>query len=97
MSAAAEQIAMKHNAGIGHNAAPELESYVKRLQALEEQKRDLSDDVRELKKEAKEHDLDPRALAQVVKLRLEDDQKREKRKAAEEVLDQYKHQLSMFE
>ena len=82
---------------IGHNVAPKLDEYVKRLQALEEEKLRLAEDIRELKKEAKENEIDPRALAQIVKLKLENEEKREKRKAAEELLDVYKHQLSMFD
>ena len=82
---------------VGHNVAPKLDEYVKRLQTLEEEKLRLAEDVRELKKEAKANEIDPRALAQIVKLKLEDEEKREKRKAAEELLDVYKHQLSMFD
>jgi len=98
----AEKIAEKHNAevkakpaGVGHNR-PSLEEYAKRLQNLEEQKQALAEDVRELKAEAKEHDVNPRALSAIVKLRMETDEKREKREAFEEVVDSYKHALGLL-
>ena len=101
-STAAEAIAAKHNSEVktGHNrvaGAPDgLSAYVARLESLEQQKKDLSEDVRELKKEAKDRGVDPKVLGILVKRQLEDAEKKAKRVALEEKVDEYAAFLSML-
>lgn len=83
----AEQIAAKHNAGIGHNSSGSLKSYADRLESLENDK----------KKEAKDNGINPKALAAVVKQRMEDEETRERRVALAEVLDTYKAALGLLD
>lgn len=96
-SAAAEAIAAKHNAGIGHNSSPDVKSYVNRLVALETEKKTLAEDIRELKAEAKDKGLVPRALAAAAKLEMEGAEQRAKRVAFEETLDTYKAALGLLD
>lgn len=93
-SAAAEAFAAKHNAGLapkaGHNSKNvELKSYLDRVVALETEKKTIGDDIRDVKAEAKEHGIDPRALAVMVKREMEDAEKKAKRLALEETVDAY--------
>lgn len=96
-SAAAEAIAAKHNAGIGHNSSPDVKEYVKRLVALETEKKTLAEDIRELKAEAKDKGLVPRVLAATAKQAMEDAEARTKRITFEETLDTYKHALGLLD
>lgn len=93
----AEQIAAKHNAGIGHNSSGSLKSYADRLESLENDKKALAEDVRELKKEAKDNGINPKALAAVVKQRMEDEETRERRVALAEVMDTYRIALGILD
>lgn len=53
-----------------HNAADMLRSYVDRIVRLEEEKRELSQDIKEVFEEAKANGFDKNALKIVVKKRL---------------------------
>ena len=99
----AAEVAARHNAGVaaqaaspvaGHNVS--LKSYLDRLVELEEQKQALATDVRELKAEAKEHDIDPRALAVMAKRQMEDAEQKAKRVSFEETVDSYAAALGML-
>jgi len=79
---------------IGHNAS--LESYASRLEALVQEQRERADDIRELKKEAKDNGYDPKALATVVKEKMETAEKREKRTKEEDMRDEYRRQLGLI-
>ena len=102
-SAIAEKIAAKHNADVsskpGHNVDTKgsIKQFAERLQRLEEEKQTLAEDIRELKAEAKDAGVNPRGLAQVVKEAMEDAEKRAKRLAHEEVVDQYRAALSLLD
>lgn len=77
-----------------HNG--QLKSYIDRLENLEEQKRATAEDTRELLKEAKSNGFDPKALRAVLKLRMEDAEKREKRAGHEMTLQTYMAALGML-
>lgn len=49
-----------------------LKQYVERLEALESEKKGLMEDVKELKIEMKNRDIDPKAVSTIVKLRAMD-------------------------
>lgn len=99
----AEKLAAKHNAEVaakaGHNSDPSgrVREFVDRLVNLEGEKRGVSEDIKELKAEAKGVGLDPKALATLAKHRMEDDDKRAKRLALEETVDRYKHALGILD
>lgn len=96
----AEQIAAKHNSGLakpGHNSVPGLSDYVDRLVTLEEEKAATAELIRELKAEAKEHGILPRAMALIAKQRMETDAARTKREAFESKVDTYKLALGLLD
>lgn len=104
----AEKLAAKHNAELidgppasGHNSgggAPrELKHYVVRMVSLEEAKRDMAEDIKELKAEAKDHDIDVKVLATLVKRAMEDADQKKKRVAFEEKLDSYSVALGLLD
>lgn len=100
-SPAAEALAKKHNETLskpGHNSDPQgkLKGYVDRLFNLEEEKQTIGGDIKDLKSEMKDNDVDPKAVARIVKEKMEDADKRAKRLAFEETVDHYKHSLGLL-
>jgi uncharacterized protein (UPF0335 family) len=71
---------------LGDNAAAQLLSFVERVERLEEEKRALGDDVKEVLGEAKGVGFDPKMIRKVVKIRSMD---RDKRREEEEILRMY--------
>jgi len=67
-----------------------LRQIVARIEKLEEEKKSISDDVKETYAEAKSFGLDPKVLRQVVRIRKQDRQEREEQ---EQVRDLYMHAL----
>ncbi len=69
-----------------------LRSFVERIEQLEDEKKALLDDIREVYSEAKSNGFDIKVMRQIVRLRKmsEDD-----RDEMEEVLTIYKHALEM--
>lgn len=53
----------------GGIAGERLRSFIQRIERLEEEKKTLSDDIREVYGEAKSHGFDPKIMRQVVRLR----------------------------
>jgi uncharacterized protein (UPF0335 family) len=68
----------KADAGPGHNSgdgAPDnshLKSLVARIERLEDEKKTISTDIREVYGEAKSHGYDPKIVRKVIKLRARD-------------------------
>lgn len=58
-----------HNSAIGKEAADRLKSIVDRIERLEEEKKGLSDDVKDIFKEAKGAGYDTKALRRILKTR----------------------------
>ncbi|GIX18177.1 MAG: UPF0335 protein [Rhodothalassiaceae bacterium] len=67
-------------------AAEALREYIARIERLEEEKRALQEDIREVYAQAKAHGFDPRIMRQVVRLRKKD---REQRAEEEALLELY--------
>ncbi len=67
-----------------------LRQIVARIERLEEEKKSISDDVKETYAEAKSFGLDPKVLRQVIRIRKQDRQEREEQ---EQVRDLYLHAL----
>lgn len=78
---------------IGHNSVdPTLKGFVERIERLEEEKKLTAEDIRSIYGEAKDKDIDVRALRAVIKYRREDAEKRAAREAA---IDELMHKLGM--
>jgi uncharacterized protein (UPF0335 family) len=79
-------------AGIAGVAAEELKQFIERIERLEEEKKGIAEDVREVYAEAKGRGYDVPALRQIVRDRSMDPREREE---AEAILDLYKSALGM--
>lgn len=84
---------------IGHNSEgaskfskDQLRSVIERIERLEEEKKTISDDIRDVYAEAKGNGYDVKALRTVVRLRKQDANERAEQEA---VLDAYLHALGM--
>lgn len=73
-------------------AADQLRTIIERIERLEEEKKGLSDDIREIYAEAKGNGFDPAVLKKVVALRKQDRNEREEQEA---ILDLYLSALGM--
>lgn len=73
-------------------ARDQLRSIIERIERLEEEKKTLADDIKEVYGEAKGNGFDVKTLRQVVRLRKQD---REERAEQEAMLDLYLHALGM--
>ena len=82
-------------AGPGHNsfAKDHLKAFVERVERLEEEKKALGDDIRDVYKEAKGNGFDVKALRAIVKLRKQDV---DERKEHEAILETYMMALGML-
>jgi uncharacterized protein (UPF0335 family) len=75
-------------------AKDHLKAFVERVERLEEEKKAISDDIRDVYAEAKANGFDARALRTIVRLRKQDiDQRREQ----QTILETYMHALGMIE
>lgn len=94
----------KAEPGIGHNsenditetsqtvAAGQLRALIERIERLEEEKKAVADDIKDVYTEAKGNGFDTPAIRMLIKLRKQDRAEREER---EMILDLYKSALGM--
>jgi len=73
-------------------AADELRLLIERIERLEEDKKAVSDDIREVYSEAKSRGYDPKIMRQIIKLRAMESHERQEWEA---VLDTYISALGM--
>jgi uncharacterized protein (UPF0335 family) len=73
-------------------AKDHLKAFVERVERLEEEKKTISDDIRDVYAEAKANGFDVPALRVIVRLRKQDV---EKRREQEAILETYMHALGM--
>ena len=73
-------------------AKDQLKSIVERVERLEEEKKALADDIREVFAEAKGNGFDTKVLRTVIRLRKQDKTERQEQEA---LLDLYLHALGM--
>lgn len=71
----------------------ELKQFVERIERLEEEKKSIADDVRDVYAEAKGRGFDVKAVRAIVRLRAKEQQEREEEEA---ILELYKSALGMF-
>ena len=74
-------------------AKDHLKAFVERVERLEEEKKAIADDVRDVYAEAKSSGFDVKALRTVVKLRKQDVNERKEQEA---ILETYLHALGML-
>ena len=77
----------------GGIAREQLKSFVERIERLEEEKKAIADDIRDVYAEAKGNGFNTKTLRQVVRLRKQD---RDERMEQEALLDLYLHALGMI-
>lgn len=87
-------------ASIGHNSAPstsfakdQLKAVIERVERLEEEKKAIAADIKDVYAEAKAHGFDVKALRTIVRLRKQDT---DERKEQEAILETYMHALGML-
>ena len=74
-------------------AKDHLRAFVERIERLEEEKKVISDDVRDVYAEAKANGFDVKALRTIVRLRKQDENERKEHEA---ILETYMHALGMI-
>jgi uncharacterized protein (UPF0335 family) len=79
-------------ADVGGVAGEQLKSFIERIERLEEEKRALSGDIKEVYAEAKGTGFEPKIMRQLVKIRKMDKQELDEE---ESLLDLYKRALGM--
>ena len=75
-------------------AKDHLKAFVERIERLEEEKKTISDDIKDVYAEAKANGYDVKALRSVVRLRKQDS---DERKEHEAILDTYLAALGMLD
>lgn len=81
---------------IGHNsgaAKDQLKSIVERIERLEEEKKTIADDIRDVYAESKGNGFDVKALRAIIRLRKQDAQERQEH---ELILETYMNALGML-
>lgn len=73
-------------------AAEELKQFIERIERLEEEKKAIADDVRDVYAEAKGRGFDVKAIRTIVRLRAKEPQEREEEAA---ILELYKSAIGM--
>jgi uncharacterized protein (UPF0335 family) len=74
-------------------AKDQLKAFVERIERLEEEKKTISDDIRDVYAEAKGNGYDVKALRAIVRLRKQD---KDERAEYETILETYMHALGMI-
>lgn len=73
-------------------AAGQLRAFIERIERLEEEKKTISDDIKDVYAEAKGTGFETRAIRQLIRMRKQDQAEREE---AEAILDLYMAALGM--
>lgn len=76
----------------GNVTGQRLRSFIERIERLEEEKKALADDIKEVYAEAKGQGFDSKIMRKIVALRKKDDQER---REEEELLDTYLSAIGM--
>ena len=77
----------------GHNSKEQLRSIIERVERLEEEKKTISDDIRDLYSEAKGNGYDVKALRTIVRMRKQDANERAEQEA---ILESYISAMGMI-
>ncbi|WEX10335.1 DUF2312 domain-containing protein [Chelativorans sp. AA-79] len=81
---------------VGHNtfAAGQLRAFIERIERLEEEKKNISDDIKDVYAEMKGNGFDTKAVRTIIKLRKKDQAERQEEEA---ILHTYMHALGMIQ
>ena len=93
MATAAAVKETENDAPVTRFAKDHLKAFVERIERLEEEKKTISDDIRDVYAEAKATGFDVKALRTIVRLRKEDV---DERKEHEAILETYLQALGML-
>ena len=93
MANAAAAAAEKDDQPARRFAKDQLKAIIERVERLEEERKAIADDIRDVYAEAKGNGFDTKALRTVVRLRKQDKQEREEQEA---ILDTYLQALGMI-
>jgi uncharacterized protein (UPF0335 family) len=74
-------------------ARDQLKAFIERVERLEEEKKAIADDIRDVYSEAKGNGFDVKALRTIVRLRKQD---ADERREHEAILETYMHALGML-
>jgi uncharacterized protein (UPF0335 family) len=74
-------------------AKDQLKAFIERVERLEEEKKTISDDIRDVYAEAKGTGFDVKALRTIVRMRKQEESERHEQ---EEILETYMHALGML-
>jgi uncharacterized protein (UPF0335 family) len=74
-------------------AKDQLKAFIERIERLEEEKKAIADDIRDVYAEAKGNGFDVKALRAIVRMRKQD---ADERKEQETILETYMHALGMI-
>jgi len=77
---------------VGGIAGAQLKSFIERIERLEDEKRALGEDIKEVYAEAKGSGFDPKIMRQIIRIRRMD---KEEHDEQETLLDLYKRALNM--
>ncbi len=91
--ASAATAAVKDDQPAHRFAKDQLKAFVERVERLEEEKKTIADDIRDVYAEAKGNGFDIKALRTVVRLRKQDVNERKEQEA---ILETYLHALGML-
>jgi uncharacterized protein (UPF0335 family) len=78
---------------VGGVAGPQLKSFIERIERLEDEKRTLGKDIKEVYAEARGSGFEPKIMRQIIKIRKMD---KEEHDEQETLLDLYKRALNML-
>ena len=70
-----------HNSSVNSETAKRLLSIIERIEALEAERKNLGEDIKDIYKEAKSAGFDAPTIRLIIKRRAEDEAKREEREA----------------
>lgn len=73
-------------------AVTQLRAFIERIERLEEEKKTISDDIKEVYSEAKNSGFDTKAMRTIIRLRQKEDGERQEEEA---IIDLYKDALGM--
>lgn len=76
----------------GGVATDQLRSFIERIERLEEEKKAISDDIKDIYAEAKGNGYDVKVMRQIIRIRKQDNNERQEMEA---LLDLYLHALGM--
>ena len=77
-------------ANVGGVSGDQLRQFIERIERLEDEKKAIADDIKDVYAEAKANGFDPKIMRQVVRVRKMD---RNERQEQEALLDTYMHAL----